>query len=85
MRSFYRFLAPLPADGVPGAAVLFEDGVFVWVLGDAERCPELQALGGQFRGNRLSELQGDDLAACADPDTGYPRTVFAGDDPEDYR
>ena len=85
MRAFYRFLAPLPEAGLPSGVVLFQDEAFVWVLGEAEKCPDLEAAGGQFRGNRLSELTPDDRAACADPDTDDPRTIFAGDALEDYQ
>ena len=84
MRSFYRFLTPLPELGLPSGVVLFEDEAFVWVLGESERCPDLEALGGQFRGNRIHELTPDDRTACSDPDTGNPRTVFAADAVEDY-
>lgn len=77
MRAFYRFLAPLPETGLPSGVVLFQDEAFVWVLAERSPAPELEALGGQLRGTRLSELQGGDLDACAvvtvqrvDPETG---------------
>lgn len=112
MRAFYRFLAPLPEKGIPSGVVLHDDGVFVWVLAETSPAPDLEALGGQFRGHRLSELTPDDLDACgvvqvqrgkdADAERAAlapstvqrtdtvltpvaPRTIYAGDDVEDYR
>ena len=64
MRAFYRFPAPLPPEGLPSGVVLFDDGVFVWVLAETDPAPALEALGGQHRGGRLSDLHGDDLDAC---------------------
>ena len=65
MRAFYRFLSPLPPEGLPSGVVLHDDGVFVWVLAETDPAPDLEALGGQRRGGRLADLQGDDLDACA--------------------
>lgn len=87
MRAFYRFLAPLPETGLPSGVVLHDDGVFVWVLAETDPAPALEALGGQRRGGRLSELQGDDRDACAvttvqrgeDVLQVAPSTVLPGD------
>lgn len=84
MRAFYRLLAPLPETGLPSGVVLDQDEAFVWVLAETDPAPDLAALGGQRLGARLSTLGPADRAHCADPDTGLPRIVFAGDDLADY-
>lgn len=85
MRAFYRLPLPLPETGLPAGVALGETASFVWVLAETDPAAELEALGGVRLGARLSELESPDQGMCADPDTGLPRTVFAGDDPEAYR
>lgn len=89
MRGFYRLPLPLPttAEGVtalPSGVLLSVGEAFAWVLAESVDAPDLVAIGGILLGERLGELEEADRAMCADPETGVPRTIFAGDALEDY-